>query len=243
MSMSRRRTALVGVGIAAAVVGLAPLAVSLASVSRDREPAPEAVAALQTLAAPSVPRPLPGSLALDGTTFHIASSCPEATSAYLAAGTPVPAGSTASQVGGSVVVEQPFARSGVIFADAPDGCQYTIAAAPTVTVQSTITALPSGEYFSRVLCGDDSDPNTVIFVTEVGTADAPLLLSLTADTIAMRPGTLSSAQAEGEPPVIPGSVVATGTVAEGYVFDVTSPDGTARVTGRCTGSVLQLSAV
>jgi hypothetical protein len=233
---------LVGAAIAATVAVLAPLAVSWASSRRDREPAPEAVAALQTLAAPSVPGPLPGSVALDATTFHIASSCTDAINAYLAAGAPVPVGSTVSQLGGSVVVEQPFARSGVIFADAPDGCQYTIAAAPTVTVQSTMPTLPSGEYFSRVLCGDDSDPNTVIFVTEVGTTDPPILLSLTADTIAMRPGTLSSAQADGEPPVLPGSVVATGTVADGYVFDVTSPDGTARVTGHCTGSVLELSA-
>jgi hypothetical protein len=241
--VSRRRTTLVAVGITAAVAGLAPLAVSLVSASRSREPAPEAVAALQTLAAPSVPGPLPDSIALDANTFHTASSCPDAINAYLAAGAPVPAGSTVSQIGGSVVVEQPFARSGVIFANAPDGCQYTIAAAPTVTVRSTMAVLPSGEYFGRVLCGDDSDPNTLIFVTEVGAADSPLLLSLTADTIAMRPGTISSAQAEGEPPLITGSVVATGTVADGYVFDVTSPDGTAHVTGRCTGSVLQLSAV
>jgi hypothetical protein len=190
-----------------------------------------------------VPGPLPASVAVDETTFHIAASCAEASTAYLAADAPVPAGSSVSQLGGSVVIEQPFALSGVIFADTPDGCQYTIAAEPTVEVHSTMSELPSGEYFSRVLCGDDSDPTTVIFVTEVGTADAPLLLSLTADTMAMRPGTFSSAQAEGEPPVIPGSVVATGTVADGYVFNVTGPDGTAQVTGHCTGSVLELSAV
>ena len=241
-AVSRRRSLLILVAFAGVVSGVAPLAISMASAPRHREPSGDAVDALRTLSAPSVPGPLPGSVALDPTTFHTAASCPEAINAYLASDAPVPAGSKVAQVGGSVVVEQPFARSGVLFADAADGCQYTIAAAPTVTVESTMASLPSGQNFTRVLCGDDSDPETLIFVTEVGTADAPLLLSLTSSTIAMRSGTLSTAQADGEPPVVAGSVVASGSVADGYTFDITSPDGTAHVTGRCTGSVLSLLA-
>lgn len=236
--MSRRRWLWIAAASIGASAGVVPLAISMASAPRHHDPSAAAVDALRTLAAPTVPGPLPGSVVFDANTFHTTSSCAEAINAYLAADAPVPAGSTVTQVGGSVVVEQPFARSGVLFTDAPDGCQYTIAAAPTVTVESTIASLPSGQYFTRVLCGDDSDPENIVFATEVGTADAPLVLSLTSSTIALAPGTLSTVQAE--PPVLDASVTATGSVADGYTFDVTGPDGTAHVTGHCTGSVLSL---
>ena len=237
-AVSRRRRILIAAALIGACSGMAPLAISMASAPRHHDPSAEAVDALRTLSAPSVPGPLPGSVVFDATTFHTSSSCADAINAYLASDAPVPAGSKVTQVGTSVVVDQPFARSGVLFTDAPDGCQYTIEAAPTVTVDSTIASLPSGQYFARVLCADDSSPESLVFATEVGTTDAPLVLSLTSSTIAVAPGTLSTLQAE--PPVLAASVVASGTVADGYTFDVTGADGTAHVTGHCTGSVLSL---
>jgi hypothetical protein len=239
-AVTRRRWLLLVVACAGAASGHAPLAISMASAPRHAEPSAQAVNALQTLSAPSVPGPLPGSVAFDATTYKTTASCGDAINAYLAADAPVPADSTVTQVGGSVVVEEPFARSGVMFADAPDGCQYTIAAAPTVTVESTIAALPSGQYFTRVLCGDDSAPESLSFIAEVGTADNPLVLGLTASVGSVIPGTISTLQPNVDPPLLPATVVATGSVAAGYAFDITSTDGTAHVTGHCTGSVLSL---
>lgn len=244
-AVTGRRGAVGAALVAVATVGIAaavPVAVAVSWAQRPRvaDPAPSAVAVIATLDAPSVAGPLPDSTPLDATTYVRTGECAATIEAYLAPGAPLPAASTAAMQGGSIVVTQPFAVSGVRFTDTPDGCRYTIEAAPTVTVDSSIPGLPSGRHFSRVLCGDDSDPTTVIFGTEIGTGAAPVLLSLTADTIAFGPGSLATAVTQGEPPVVQASVVASGSVAGGYAFDVTAAGGTAHIEGRCTGSAFEL---
>lgn len=66
-----------------------------------------------------------------------------------------------------------------------------------------------------MLCGDDSDPATIVFGTEVGTVEAPVLLTLSNDTIAFGPGSLATVAASGDPPFVAATVTASGSVAGG----------------------------
>jgi hypothetical protein len=203
------------------------------------EPSEAARSALSALTAPTVPQPLPGSMLVDDDTYRLGGECIKAIARYLASDAPVPAGATVEQLGQSVVVDLPYARSGVFFEPGDGYCQYRIANAPTFRVQSTLAGVASSQGYSAVLCSEESETTELIVMSELAAGDSSAVLVVTAHGAGIVPGSMADVFASGREPPLPLTVAVVSPELEQFEFEVGGPDGTARVSGACTGSVYQ----
>jgi hypothetical protein len=219
------------------VAGAIGLALGLSGSVTPAEPTTAALAAMAAVTSPSVAAPLPGSTPVDGDLYQVSVDCSEAITRYLAPDAPVPPGATRRQVGQTVLVDLPYARSGISFQQGAGYCQYRIANAPTVRVAGGLAVLPAEDHFSEVLCSEESDTTELIVLTELTAGRAPAVLVIMVGGAIVRPGTVADVFAGGEPPDLPIGVEVVAPGPERFEFQLTDGGATARVTGSCTGSV------
>ena len=139
MQVRRWRACALGlttIGLAVAIAGWA-----LAGAAGDESPplalpGSEAQAALEQLAEPSAPTPLPGSESASSRAFRYPAGCEALRTAYLAADAPVPRGSVVSAAAdGGLRFDTPFGPVGLFIRDELDGaCAYEIWSAPTIVI-------------------------------------------------------------------------------------------------------------
>jgi len=203
------------------------------------EPTEAARAAISTLTAPSVPQPLPGSVTLDDGVYRFDGDCAQAISKYLGPDAPVPSGATVRQQGQTVVVELPYATSGVSFQTNQGSCQYMIANAPTIRVDGAGAGVPAGDAYGPVLCSEKSDTTELAVAAELFADGAPVVLIVREAGAGVVPGTFSAVFASGQEPPVRLAVRVVSPDLEKFEFVITDAGASARVTGRCTGSVFQ----
>ena len=93
-------------------------------------------AAIRQLAAPSLPRPLPGSRPLGNGQGWVARTPEQVVSAYTASTAPLPTDATVTvEAHGVVQVETPLRHSAVLVSARPGGSVYTIAGSPTLELR------------------------------------------------------------------------------------------------------------
>jgi hypothetical protein len=225
MSMMRR-------GAAVALLMIGPVGMSVAYF-----PSPEVEAALTSLAASSVPHPLPGDVEVAEARYRHDADCEVLRQQYLEADAPVPAGSEVTvDTYGNLQVEAPFGPAAVIVADTGDGdCDYQIAASHTLVVEAEGIE-PVGA-FSNTLCASFLGYNFVggeyqqtgqpwsVFAIEIDPAQHSW-------QIAVGPGRFEEMMASGEDPG-PGALggTLTTTMADGLL---TGENASLRVELRCT---------
>lgn len=133
-------------------------------------PSPEAVSiiegALAALAVPTSAQALPGSHVLTRGLMRRPGSCAEALVAYRAAGAPVPENAILTEALGTLLLNQPYARSAVLFTDDPAGCRYRIVDEPTLVLEGP-PEVPRGSFFTRVACSHADSIAGESLVTEV----------------------------------------------------------------------------
>jgi hypothetical protein len=199
-------------------------------------------AALDRLAAPSVPGPLPGDPAIAVGWYGHAGTCDDARAAYQAAGAPLPPGaSTTLDAGGNVQVDAPYGPAGVVFGETADGgCNYAVEVAPTLVVSGA--GVRETTSFSSVMC------TTFLGIAVTGadfeTADGPFYffgsVGDTPDTwqLEVVGGRLADGiSGNATPGASTDSTVwnsAVATTANGYVFDGDGPQGPLHVELTCT---------
>lgn len=221
---------------AAAVIALA---ITVPGSVDEAEPSAAARSAMAALAAPSVPKPLPGLIPVDDNVYRLDGNCAQAIELYLAPEAPVPAGATIEQLGQSVVVELPYARSGVFFESGDGYCQYEIVNAPTIGVRGTLPEVPSADHYASVLCSEESDTTELIVMSELTVDGTTAVLVITGHGAGIVPGSMADIFAGGEEPSLPLTVSVVAPGPEQFEFEIAGIGGAARVSGVCTGSVYQ----
>jgi hypothetical protein len=204
------------------------------------EPSAEALRAIATIAAPTVAGPLAGSVRVDETTYQIPGDCTTARNAYLAPGAPVPADAVVTQMGSTLSIDLPFARSGVVFTDVPSAghCLYSIEQAPTLSITGNATALPIGDHFARVLCLEDDGLSVMAEVVSPFTG--PSLVVVSPEGVAASAGSLADITALEAAQPLDATATINGDMST-FSATVTFGDGTtAQIDGRCTGSTFEL---